>query len=202
MGLYNDQILPHLINRVMRHQRHEPYRRRLMALARGRVLEVGIGSGLNLRFYTERATGVVGIDPNPKLRAMASRRSLVVPSQIMGGRAEAIPLDDRSVDTVVSTWVLCSLPDVAAALREMRRVLRKDGQFLFVEHGLAPEKGVQRWQHGMTPAWKHVSGGCHLNRNITALVRDAGFHIACLETGYMPGPKPMTFTYEGVARPG
>src|SRR5579864_6330615 len=119
MGLYNDHILPHLLNLVMRSERHDPYRRRLVEQARGRVLEIGVGSGLNFRFYTTRATGILGIDPHPKLRAMASRQDLRVPAQILGALAESIPLEDGCVDTIVSTWTLCSLPDVAAALREM-----------------------------------------------------------------------------------
>ena len=110
-------------------------------------------------------------------------------------------MDTASVDTVVTTWSLCSIPDVAAALREMHRVLKPRGQLLFVEHGLAPEEGVRRWQHRLTLLWTGISGGCHLDRPIADLVKNAGFEIADMQAGYMAGPKPMTFMYEGSAHP-
>lgn len=132
---------------------------------------------------------------------MASEKSRSVPSELIEGSAESIPLDDASIDTVVSTWSLCTIRDVAAALAEIRRVVKPDGQLVFVEHGLAPEDTVRRWQHRLTPFWKRLAGGCHLNRPISSLIEDAGFRIAQVRTGYMPGPKPMTFTYEGSARP-
>ena len=114
--------------------------------------------------------------------------------------AEAVPLEDRSVDTVVTTWTLCSIPDPRRALDEMRRVLRHGGRLLFVEHGLAPDPKVRWWQDRLTPTWKHVGGGCHLNRAIADLIEAAGFEFERLDTGYMRGPKPMTFMYEGSAR--
>ena len=115
--------------------------------------------------------------------------------------AEAIPLDDRSVDTVVITWTLCTIPGVTQAVREIRRVLRPAGQLLFVEHGLAPDYTVRKWQDWLTPVWKRIGGGCHLNRPIGKIVENGGFGITRLETGYMKGPKPMTFLYEGRAKP-
>ena len=201
MGLYHEHIMPHLVNLAMRNRQLAPYRERTIRLAEGRVLEIGVGSGLNLPLYTDRATEILGLDPHPKLLAMASEKPPSIPSKLIKGSAESIPLDDASVDTVVSTWSLCSICDVAAALAEIRRVVKPDGQLLFVEHGLAPENSVQRWQHRLTPIWKRLAGGCHLNRPISSLIQDAGFHIARVQTGYMPGPKPMTFTYEGSARP-
>jgi ubiquinone/menaquinone biosynthesis C-methylase UbiE len=117
------------------------------------------------------------------------------------GTAEAIPLDDRSVDTVVITWTLCTIPAVIQAVREMRRVLTPTGQLLFVEHGLAPDNTVRKWQNWLTPAWKRIGGGCHLNRPIPTIVESAGFAVTDLQTGYMKGPKPMTFLYEGRAKP-
>jgi ubiquinone/menaquinone biosynthesis C-methylase UbiE len=201
MGFYENRILPHLVNLAMRNQYLAPYRQRIVPLAAGRVLEIGLGSGLNLPFYTDRATEVIGLDPHPKLLAMASKKTTAVPSRIIEGSAECIPLEDKSVDTVISTWTLCSIPDVSTALREMRRVLKPDGRLLFVEHGLAPEKGVRRWQHRLTPLWKRIAGGCHLDRPVPELVQNAGFEILRMETGRIPGPKPMTFMYEGTARP-
>jgi SAM-dependent methyltransferase len=201
MGFYQRYILPQLLNLSMRSSRLAPYRQRLISLASGRVLEIGIGSGLNLPFYTAHTTEILGLDPHPKLLAMASRIASRVPANIVGGSADSIPVGDATVDTVVTTWTLCTIPDVMAALREMRRVLKPDGQLLFVEHGLAPDEGVRRWQHRLTPLWKGIAGGCHLDRDIAGLIRGAGFDIAHVETGYMPGPKPMTFMYEGSARP-
>ena len=120
--------------------------------------------------------------------------------ELVEGSAEAVPLEDRSVDTVVTTWTLCSIPDPRRALAEMRRVLRPGGRLLFVEHGLAPDPKVRWWQDRITPAWKRVGGGCHLNRAIAQLIEEAGFQFERLDTGYMRGPKPMTFMYEGRAR--
>jgi ubiquinone/menaquinone biosynthesis C-methylase UbiE len=201
MGIYQEHIVPHLVNLAMRNRQLAPYRERIIRLAEGRVLEIGVGSGMNLPLYTDRATEILGLDPHPKLLAIASEKPQSIPSKLIEGSAESIPLDDACVDTVVSTWTLCSIRDVAAALAEMRRVVKPDGQLLFVEHGLAPENNVQKWQNRLTPLWKRLAGGCHLNRPISSLIEDAGFHITQVQAGYMPGPKPMTFTYEGSARP-
>jgi ubiquinone/menaquinone biosynthesis C-methylase UbiE len=165
------------------------------------VLEIAIGSCLNRPFYTDRAEEVFGVDPHPKLAGMASRQTSKVPAKIVGGSEESIPIGNASVDTVVTTWTLCTIPNVEVALLEMRRVLKPDGQLLFVEHGLAPEDGPRRWQYRLTPPWKRVAGGCHLDRPIADLVRNVGFEIAHLETSCIAGPKPITFTYEGSASP-
>ena len=201
MGIYQEHIVPHLVNLAMRNRQLAPYRERVIQLAEGRVLEIGVGSGMNLPLYTDRATEILGLDPHPKLLSIASEKPQSIPSKLIEGSAESIPLDDACVDTVVSTWTLCSIRNVAPALAEIRRVLKPDGQLLFVEHGLAPEDSVQKWQNRLTPLWKRLAGGCHLNRPIPSLIEDAGFHIARVQAGYMPGPKPMTFTYEGSARP-
>ncbi len=203
MGFYADRILPRLVDLAMRQEAFLPYRRRLVGGARGRVLEIGIGSGLNLPLYGDAVVNVVGIDPSPRLLSKARQVQRIGGSavELIEGSAEALPLEDQSIDTVVSTWTLCSIPDVAAALREMRRVLKPSGQLLFVEHGRAPDRWVARWQDRLTPAWKRLAGGCHLNRPVPQLVENAGFEIQCVEAGYMKGPKPMTFMYEGSARP-
>jgi ubiquinone/menaquinone biosynthesis C-methylase UbiE len=203
MGFYEQRILPHVINLAMRNRELRPYRRRVLERAEGRVLEIGIGSGLNLPHYPAAAREIVGLEPAPRLitmaRQIAARHSS--PVEFVEGSAEAIPLDRHSVDTVVTTWTLCSIPQVAAALAEMRRVLKPEGRLLFVEHGQAPEARVRKWQDRLTPLWKRIGGGCHLNRPIRQLIEGAGFSILNIQTGYMKGPKPMTFMYEGCARP-
>jgi ubiquinone/menaquinone biosynthesis C-methylase UbiE len=203
VSLYSDHILPHVINLSMRNRELQPYRERVLARAEGRVLEIGIGSGLNLPFYGERVEQVLGLEPAPRLLAMAQDQAqhTARPVTLIAGSAEAIPVEDHSIDTVVTTWTLCSIPDAIGALKEMRRVLRPGGQLLFVEHGLAPEDNVQRWQNRLTPLWKKIGGGCHLNRPIRALIERSGFDIAQIETGYAKGPRPMTFFYEGRATP-
>ena len=201
MGFYREQIVPHLLNLAMRNRLLEPYRQRMVGMAEGRVLEIGVGSGVNLPWYTGRVKEVIGLEPQPKLLKMAARMPHRVPVNFIEGSAEAIPLESRSVDCVVMTWTLCSVGDAPAALTEMRRVLKPSGKLLLVEHGLAPEEKVRKWQHRLTPAWKHFAGGCHLDRPIAELVENSGFRFDRLETGYMQGPKAMTFLYEGIALP-
>lgn len=200
MGLYQDRILPRLLDLSMRTERLLPYRQRLVARAEGRVLEIGVGSGLNLPLYGGGVTEIVGLEPHRKLMGMARERQCVVKWTPIEASAQAISLDNASVDTVVCAWVLCSIPDVAQALGETHRVLKPGGKLLFVEHGLAPDASVRRWQDRLTPVWKRVAGGCHLNRPIPELVRQAGFELEVVESGYAEGPRPMTFTHEGCAR--
>ena len=133
--------------------------------------------------------------------ARESARGAILDIELLEGSAAAIPLEKASIDTIVSTWSLCSIADAPGALEEMLRVLKPGGRFLFVEHGRAPDAGVRRWQDRLTPIWRRVGGGCHLNRPIAELIGGAGFHIERLDTGYMRGPKPMAFMYEGSARP-
>lgn len=203
MGFYQDQVLPHLVHLSMRQRNLVPYRTRLISEAEGRVLEIGIGSGLNLPHYSARAERVIGLEPSPKLLAMTRKAAqrASVPLELIESTAEAIPLYNRSIDTVVTTWTMCSIPDVQRALGEMRRVLKPTGRLLFVEHGRSPDPGVRRWQDRLTPVWRCISGGCHLNRAISEMIEGAGFRIERIDTGYMRGPKPMTFMYEGSARP-
>ena len=203
MGFYQDKVLPHLISLSMRQANLAVYRGRIVPAAEGRVLEVGIGSGLNLPLYSRKVEHLIGLDPCPRLLAMARRAGTTTSARVefVEGSAEAIPLENASVDTVVTTWTLCSIPDAQRALLEMRRVLKPSGRLLFVEHGLAPDSSVARWQDRLTPIWKRMSGGCHLNRAVGTLIERAGLQLDRLETGYMRGPKPMTFMYEGSARP-
>jgi ubiquinone/menaquinone biosynthesis C-methylase UbiE len=204
MGFYNDFILPRLIDLAMRNKQLRPIRERVIGAAEGRVLEIGIGSGKNLPFYRTPVLEVLALEPAPRLVSMAKSASRPpgMPVNFLEASAEAIPLDEHSVDTVVTTWTLCSIPQAAVALAEMRRVLRPGGKLLFAEHGQAPDASVRRWQDRLTPAWRYIGGGCHLNRPIRSMIEAAGFRIDRIETGYIPGPKPMTFMYEGSARPG
>ena len=170
--------------------------------ARGIVLEIGIGSGLNLPFYTNAVTRLYGVDPSPELLEMARYRAHArpFPVELFEQDAVRLPLAEASVDTAVVTWALCSIPDAGAALSEVRRVLKDGGTLIFVEHGLAADGRVRKWQNRLTPLWRRCAGGCHLNRKIDDLVRDAGFTIAHLKAGYIPGPRAFTYMYEGQAR--
>jgi ubiquinone/menaquinone biosynthesis C-methylase UbiE len=202
MGFYDNHILPCVTHYAMRHRDLVPYRRRALAQASGRVLEIGIGSGLNLPYYGSQVQTVIGLEPGARLLEMAQRSAaqLDAPLVPLLGSAESMPLDSQSVDTVVSTWTLCSIPNVALALREARRVLKPGGCFLFVEHGAAPDPDVRKWQDRLTPVWKYLGGGCHLNRHIDALVKDAGFELPRLDTAYAAGaPRFVAWFYEGAA---
>ena len=203
MSLYTDRLFPRLCDLAMRNRHLAAYRRRVIGAAEGRVLEVGSGSGLNLPFYGERVRAVLALEPAARMITLARRKSRpgAVPVEFIEASAESLPLDSGSVDTVVTTWTLCTIPHASAALAEMRRVLKRGGRLLFAEHGASPDPRVRRWQDRLTPAWKAMSGGCHLNRPVRALIEANGFQIDAFATGYMPGPKPFTFMSEGSARP-
>ncbi len=198
---YGTLVLPSLIHFAMTRDEVTRLRAANVPAARGTVLEVGIGSGLNLPFYGSGVARVYGVDPSAELLAMAKGRATAAPFpvELVHGSAERMSLADASADTVVVTWSLCSIANAAAALGEMRRVLKPGGTLIFVEHGRSPDAGVRKWQNLLTPLWRPVTGGCHLNRHMDGLVRDAGFTITALRTGYVPGPRPLTFMYEGVA---
>jgi ubiquinone/menaquinone biosynthesis C-methylase UbiE len=204
MGLYSRWILPHVIEMAMRQKDFVPFRNRTAGAAHGRVLEIGIGSGLNLASFRPDVETVCGIDPSPQLLAKAGERVVKVgfPVRLIEASSEKLPLEDRSFDTVVMTFTLCSIPDPGAALREMRRVLKPEGELLFAEHGRAPDPDVMRWQDRITPVWKRIGGGCHLNRKVDDLIRAAGFRFERLSSGYQEfAPRPFSFFYEGLARP-
>ncbi len=170
--------------------------------ATGRVLEIGIGTGRNLRFYDKsKLAELHGLDPAEQMHRLARKRMLEsgINVRLLTLSAEEILEPDGSFDTLVMTYTLCSIPEPVKAVKEMRRVLKAEGRLLFCEHGLAPDASVQKWQHRLTPVWKPFAGGCHLDRDISALLRAGGFRIAELETLYLPGPKPLTFNYWGTA---
>ena len=203
MGFYAKHVLPRCIDLAMRNRETARLRADWLPRARGNVLEVGIGSGLNLPFYSSEVQHVYGVDPSRELGEMARKRAATVPLSVdllLQPAESPLPLDEASIDTVVLTWTLCSITNTLEALLQMKRVLKSDGSLLFVEHGRSPEPAVLRWQDRLTPLWKRVTGGCHLNRKIDELIEAAGFQITELKTCYMPGPRPMTYTYQGSAR--
>jgi ubiquinone/menaquinone biosynthesis C-methylase UbiE len=178
-------------------------RPRCVGRARGRVLEVGFGAGLNLPHYPESVSEVLAVEPATLNRKLARDRVAAAPFPVtwVGLEGESLPVDDDTVDCVVSTWTLCTIADVERALGEMKRVLKPDGELLFLEHGLSPEAKVARWQRWLNPIQKVWAGGCHLNRPIDRLVADAGFAVEELENSYMKGPKFVSYLYCGVGRP-
>src|SRR6266403_905100 len=179
VGVYERWILPRLLDLSMRNRLLDHYRQRTIETARGLVLEVGVGSGLNLRFYSRAVDRVCGIDLSPKLLRLAQEQTVDagVPVSLIRASAEHLPFADAGFDAIVMTWTLCSIANPVAALIEMRRVLKPGGQLLFVEHGLSPETGIAHWQHRLTPCWKRIGGGCHLDRKMDELIRAAGFQI-------------------------
>jgi ubiquinone/menaquinone biosynthesis C-methylase UbiE len=202
MNVYERYFLPRLIHWSMQSRMATAERRKVIPLASGTVLEVGVGSGLNLPFYGPNVRRLYALDPSRELWKMACKRlrEAPFPVECLAVSAERMSLTDNSVDTVVSTWTLCTIPDPSLALSEIRRVLKPDGQLIFVEHGRSPDPGVEAWQNRLTPVWKRVAGGCHLNRRIDALIADAGFDITRIERGYSRGPKLITYFYKGLAQ--
>jgi ubiquinone/menaquinone biosynthesis C-methylase UbiE len=202
MSFYQRHVLPRLLHMAMRQEALLPFRRRVVSAAEERVLEVGIGSGLNLPLYGPAVRTVIGLDPSEELLRMARERAAAtpIPVELLEASAEAVPLDAASIDTVVTTWTLCTIPDANRALGELRRVLKPGGALLFVEHGRAPEPGVALWQERLDPLWRRIAGGCHLNRKIDDLISSSGFRVDTLANARLPGPRTHTFLYEGRAR--
>jgi len=203
MGFYRDVVLPKLCDLTMRRKDLLPYRERVIGGAEGRVLEIGAGSGLNLKLYGPLVREVLALEPDPKLMTMAKNNAKEAqrPVAFIEASAEDIPLESGSGDTVVTTWTLCTIPDGIRALREAKRMLKPGGSLLFIEHGQSSEQNVRKWQNRVDPIWSRISGGCHLNRPIGRLIEQAGFRIERLEHEYLPGPKMMGFLYEGRALP-
>lgn len=203
MGFYARHILPRLIELAMKNKEAARLRAACVPKASGEVLEIGIGSGLNLPFYSSEARRVHGVDPSAELQRLARKRAAGHSAEIdfvLQSADEPLPFGDASMDTVVMTWTLCSIPNPPKALGEMRRVLKSTGRLIFIEHGRSPDRGVAAWQDRLTPAWKRIGGGCHLNRKVDELIEQAGFQMQELRNFYVRGLRPMTYMYQGIAR--
>ena len=201
MNPYERWVLPYLLDLAMRHKEITRYRAEVAPRASGTVLEIGMGSGLNLHYYRGATTRLLALDPSVPLLRMAKARAKKVqfPVELMALAGERIPLADHSIDAVVMTWTLCSIADPAKALAEIRRVLKPSGRLLFAEHGRAPDDRIATWQRRLNPVWGPLAGGCHLDRKIDDLVRDAGFRFDDLRKGYARLPRVFGFMYVGSA---
>jgi len=202
MGFYEKYVLPNLVHFVCGQKQTMKQREKIVPQATGRVLEIGIGSGLNIPYYDpEKVDHLWGIDPSAEMWAIARKNALEhhLDAEFIESGAEAIPLDDNTADTVVMTYTLCTIPDPRSALQEIRRVLKPGGNLLFCEHGEAYDKNVLRWQNRVNPLWRKMAGGCNLNRPVPGLLEDSGFTITGMETCYIPGWKPACFNYWGTA---
>jgi ubiquinone/menaquinone biosynthesis C-methylase UbiE len=201
MGFYEKYLLPKLLNSVMKNPDMLHLRKKLVPLATGKILEIGIGSGLNIPLYS-KGEQVTGVDPSIELLAYA--RELAADTDIdvefIAKGAEELPLADNTFDSAVVTWTLCTIPDPMAALLEIKRVLKPEGRLLFVEHGSAPEPEIVKWQDRVDPLWSALAGGCHINRRPDEMMVEAGFRFEEIERRYIKGPRIMTFNYQGIAR--
>lgn len=203
MGLYDKHVLPWATNLVCGSSQITTQREKIVPLAKGKVLEIGVGSGLNLQHYdSSKVEKIWGLEPSAEMRKRAAKRvgDVEVPVEFIDLPGEEIPLDDASVDTVVITFTLCTIPDAITALQQMRRVMKPGAELLFCEHGAAPDPSVRRWQDRLNPVWSRFAGGCQLNRPIDAMLQEGGFTIDRLETGYTSGPRFAGFNYWGVAK--
>jgi len=204
MTFYERRILPWLLDMAMSAKPITWQRRKVVPLAEGRVLEIGLGAGQNLQFYDPaRVSHVWGLEPSAEMRERATHRAkdIQFSLEFLDLKAEEIPLDDASADTVLVTYTLCTIPEVGRALKGMRRVLKPGGRLIFCEHGEAPDESVRVWQRRITPVWKAIGGGCHVGRPIPALIREGGFTIEKMETMYLPStPKFAGFNYWGSAK--
>jgi len=202
MSLYDKYILPRAIHFACRLSPATHQRKKVIPIAEGDVLEIGIGSGLNLGHYDpSKVRSVVGIDPSEDVWELRQREPSDYPFAVkfVKGIAQKMPFENNGFDTVVVTYTLCSIPDLMSAFAEMRRVLKPGGRLVFTEHGIAPDKRVRRWQKGIEPVWKMLSGGCSLSRNMPALIEEGGFSIEMLDQMYIPGWKPASYNYWGYA---
>jgi ubiquinone/menaquinone biosynthesis C-methylase UbiE len=203
MSFYDDRVLPHIINLACSAKPNQKQREKVVPLAEGDVLEIGFGSGLNLPFYdSSKVRKIWGLEPSEGMRrkaqAMLNESELDV--ELIDLPGESIPLESNSVDTVLVTYSLCTIPDALAALEGMRRVLKPGGSLIYCEHGIAPDENVRRWQNRMDSAWGRISGGCHMNRDIPDLITQSGFEITNDERMYIPGVKALCYNFWGQAR--
>jgi ubiquinone/menaquinone biosynthesis C-methylase UbiE len=202
MGLYDRYILPRLINLACGSKPNMKQREKVVPLAEGEVLEIGVGSGLNFPYYDpDKVQKVWGLEPSEGMRQLARKQleGSKLEVEMIDLPGEEIPLDANSVDTVLVTYTLCTIPDAQRALRGMQRVLRPGGKLLFCEHGVAPDTGVRKWQHRLNPGWQRFSGGCSINLDIPGLLESSGFHVVVDERMYIPGVKILSYNYWGSA---
>ena len=202
MKFYDEKILPHLIDFACGMGQVMKTRAQVVPKASGRVLEIGIGTGLNLGFYdADKVSTIVGVDPAAQMQSLARQRAAAIdiPVEMIALELGQIQAADASFDSIVCTFTLCTIPDPLAALQEMRRVLKPGGQFLFGEHGRAPDLKVRVWQDRLTPLWRPLAGGCHLNRDIPALLKAGGFRLREVHSRYLQGPRPLTWVWHGWA---
>ncbi|MDN5566254.1 MAG: methyltransferase domain-containing protein [Psychrobacter sp.] len=204
MNPYQRYVLPKMIDIACGMSSVMALRAKIIPQATGEVLEIGIGSGLNLPFYNpDTVSAIVGVDPAAQMQKLARTRAndIAIPVEIIAVDVQGIHAATDRFDTIVMTFTLCSIADPIAALQEMARVLKPKGQLLFCEHGLAPDLTVERWQHRLTPLWKPLTGGCHLDRNIPELLAAGGFEVVALSEAYLSGPRALTYIYSGQAHP-
>jgi len=204
MNLYERFVLPRLLHLACGLKPARLQRQKVVPIASGDVLEIGFGSGLNLPHYDPAAVNRLwALEPSEEMRdlAQAAVKTSALAVQFLNASAEEIPLPDGSVDTVLVTYALCTIPDVPQAISEARRVLKQGGRLVFCEHGEAPDENVRRWQNRLNPVWRRLAGGCNLNRPIPSLIEAGGFHIENLSTMYLPGWRPASFNYWGTATP-
>jgi ubiquinone/menaquinone biosynthesis C-methylase UbiE len=202
MGIYRNRVLPRLQNKVMDRPDIRDIRGRVCAGLSGEVVEIGFGTGLNMPHYPADVTHIAAVEPSRLCVRLAQPRIADSPTEVslVGMSGESLALPSAAYDAAVSTWTLCTIPDVDAALGEIRRVLRPGGRFHFVEHGHAPDASVARWQRRIEPVWKRVAGGCHVSRPISELIERAGLRVEALQTYYHDGePRVFGYTFEGVA---
>jgi ubiquinone/menaquinone biosynthesis C-methylase UbiE len=202
LSFYEERLLPHLINFACSASPNQKQRQKVVPEAAGEVLEVGFGSGLNVPFYDPSKVGKIwALEPSQGMRRKAQPAvdESVMDIEFIDLPGEQIPLDDNSVDTVLVTYTLCTIPDAEAALQGMRRVLKPSGRLLFIEHGKAPDADVLRWQNRLNSPWSRIAGGCQMNRDIPALIDAGGFDIRIDERMYIPGPKILAYNYWGSA---
>ena len=202
MSLYEKYFLPKLLDFCCGMEGFQNKRSQIVPLAHGRILEIGIGSGLNFDHYNfDKVEEIIGVDPAVSSVAMARSRSSQYNSKIsfIESSAESIDLPSSTFDCVVIGYSLCTIPDPLKALAEARRLMKPEGSLFFMEHGLAPEQNIQKWQHRLTPGWKKIGGGCNLNRDIENLISTSGFQFKSLSKKYIKGPKIAAFQYYGEA---
>lgn len=202
MSIYDKYLLPKLVHLTCGQVPTMRQREKVVPLAEGRVLEIGIGTGLNIPFYdADKVTHLWGLDPSSEMWSIAQKNASEhhLDAEFIQSGAETIPLDNDSADTVLMTYTMCTIPGIHSAMEEISRILKPNGKLIFCEHGTAPDESVRRWQNRLNPIWKKLAGGCNLNRSIPILLKQAGFRSADLKTMYLPGWKPASFNYWGTA---